>query len=205
MRMVLKGKHRQAVATLLAFDAFLRVGELLNIRREDVSVPGDARVDAGYDKIGIRLRRTKTGDEQFVTVHSPQISALLLDIVRDTRRRSRLFPWSASSFRGHFKRSCAALGLSARYVPHSLRHGGATYWFAVLDKPITDVMQRGRWAVQRSASHYIQMGSALALSVDVPAAVAELGKRISADLLLYFYAAAHQHDAKVNPFHRARV
>jgi integrase len=205
VRMALDGKHRQAVATLLAFDCFLRIGELVNLRKEDISLPGDARVDAGYDRVGLRLRQTKTGPNKFVAVHDPAICALLIDVAKDTRKGARLFPWSAGAFRAYFKRTCGHLGLSPRYVPHSLRHGGATYWFSVLGKSIPDIMQRGRWAAQKSAEHYIQQGPALALSVEVPEDVAIAGKRASKDILLFLHKALHLHDRKTRPFRRARV
>jgi hypothetical protein len=40
---------------------------------------------------------------------------------------------------------------------HSLRHGGATHDY-LKGMPFDDVMVRGRWAVTKSAVHYIQQG-----------------------------------------------
>ena len=37
-----------AVGTLLAFDCFLRVGELVGLKREDVADSSDARLGAGF-------------------------------------------------------------------------------------------------------------------------------------------------------------
>jgi integrase len=188
-RLALTGHIRYAVGLLLSFDCFLRVGELVALRREDIAIPGEARVDDGYDKLGVRLRQTKTGPNKFVSVHFESVASLLRDVVLDTKKGGRLFPFSASSFRYHMKKACRELGLSDRYVPHSLRHGGATYWFTVLGKPINDVMTRGRWAVVKSAEHYIQSGAAIMLSVDVPLRVAQLGKRAATNLLLYIHRA----------------
>jgi len=79
--------------------------------------------------------------------------------------------------------ACAELRLPAAYVPHSLRHGGATR-LKMRGVPLEEVMQRGRWAVSPSARHYIQAGEAMLLSVAVPRAVAERARELAADPLL---------------------
>jgi hypothetical protein len=79
----------------------------------------------------------------------------------------------------------ASLGLSAKYVVHSLRHGGATKAF--LDNmPIAEIKKRGRWRADKSAEHYIQSGPALLLQQSVPEQYSKLGQVISAVLFDMF-------------------
>ena len=57
------------------------------------------------------------------------------------------------------------------YVPHSLRHGGATcdYLYAG-GESLEDILFRGRWASMKSTRQYIQQGPALmaAASTRIP-------------------------------------
>jgi integrase len=80
----------------------------------------------------------------------------------------RLFPFETYQFRRIFKATCANLGISDRYVPHSLRHGGATRYHHVRGWSIEDVLERGRWASVKSARRYIQSGVAMLMSMAAP-------------------------------------
>jgi integrase len=79
-----------------------------------------------------------------------------------------LFPFETHSFRRLFKATCVNLGISERYVPHSLRHGGATRYHHVKGWSIEDVLERGRWASVKSARRYIQSGVAMLMSMAAP-------------------------------------
>ena len=49
-----------------------------------------------------------------------------------------------------------------RFVPHSLRHGGASCdYMAMGAVRLEDILHRGRWATIKSTRHYIQQGPAL--------------------------------------------
>jgi hypothetical protein len=171
-----------AVGCLLAFDSYLRVSELTNLVREDICLPNDARLglSSRFDAVALRLRTTKTGRNQWVTVKSPAVQALLLRLYERTGPGSRVFPFSSATFRRRLHRTCHALGLTG-YVPHSLRHGGATHDY-LGGMNIEDVMMRGRWASVKSARHYVQQGRALLLGKDVPASLVPLSNRLGASL-----------------------
>jgi integrase len=172
-------KLRQGIATLLAFDCFLRVGELVNIRRCDVATTGDSRMGGEYRGTSIRLRQTKTGPNQWVQVHDKDVELLLLAVVSMAKTdQSLLFPFTANQYRSTFKDTCRQLGLSSTYVPHSLRHGGATRWH-LLDHSIEDILLRGRWASTKSARRYIQAGRAMLLTVQVPSSLASTAQLLS--------------------------
>jgi integrase len=178
---------RYAIATLLAFDCFLRVGELVNIRRSDVATSGDSRMGSEYNGTAIRLRKTKTGPNQWVSVQDKSVETLLLALVSTVSSdQSLLFPFTANQYRSRFKDVCRQLALSSAYVPHSLRHGGATRWH-LLGHSIEDILLRGRWSSTKSARRYIQAGRAMLLSIDIPKSLASKAQLLSQHIILSLY------------------
>lgn len=194
LRLCLSGHLRHAIGVLLSFDCLLRVGELVNLRREDVADAKDARIGVASVDMTIRLRSTKTGPNQWVIVRDPSVKILLRKLLDSTSSGDHLFPFSTSTFRTHFKATCASLGLSPLYVPHSLRHGGATRAH-LLGMPLEDILIRGRWASSKSARRYIQAGRAMLLTMDVSVSVQALAGSVSEDLLL-FLSLAQSHTVR---------
>jgi integrase len=182
--MALRGKWSQGVAVVLAFDCYLRIGELLGLRSEDVADVGDARVGVAHLPI-LRLAKTKRGSAQSVCLRDAGTVLLLRRLREGLAGGQRLFPFSASAFRRLFKSCCGALGLSSKYVPHSLRHGGATHDF-LNGMALEEILHRGRWSSTTSARHYIQGGRAALLAVRVPADVALLASTLARDVALSF-------------------
>jgi integrase len=175
------------VAMLLSFHCYLRVGELTRMRTADVVQPSDARVGSVYQGMALRLPKTKTGLNQWVSIDSTEIGIILQlwmrvrAAQRSTAPRSSLlrsdliFPFSPSYFRRCLSRAKSALGLDATpYVPHSLRHGGATH-DTLRGASIEQVMFRGRWQQMQSARRYIQTGRAMLVAQQVPLAVHQRG------------------------------
>jgi integrase len=175
---------RMATAVLLAFDCYLRAGELLGLVKEDVALPGDRRLaGAGGEVLGaLRLRRTKTGREQSVTIRDPDVLQLLEPIVSATAKGRPVFPFKAAQLRAAFRGACETLGLPVSFVLHSLRHGGATRDY-LRGVPMADVMTRGRWRSRESATRYIQSGRALLLAVDLDDATAVWAASLTADVV----------------------
>ena len=93
----------------------------------------------------------------------------------------RLFTFTGSYFRSQLHRACARLGLSGSYVPHSLRHGGATKLF-IHKWPIADIKHRGRWKEFETCEHYVQDGQAAIGDIAAPRRVRTLGERVSKDM-----------------------
>jgi len=193
-----------AVAVLVAFDSYLRVSEVEGIRDmdvEDVGVLAPARegggVSPGMSGTLLILPRAKTGEYQSVQVRRTQVAALVESWRRYVRSQSggrpdaRLFP-DRATFRQLFAQAQWNLGWSkekgAWYVPHSLRHGGASCDFSVWGgKRLEDIMFRGRWASTKSARHYIQMGPALlAMAMaEVPQWQREIGSSMGQVIRLF--------------------
>ena len=183
VRLACRGRFSMGVATLLAFDCYLRVGELVGLTRSDVADAGDRRRGSSHRTMELRLKHTKTGKNQSVSVRDPAVIALVRQVLATVSNRpsARLFPYSSSTFRRHFKAAAADLGLSEDFVPHSLRHGGATRDEA-RGMTVEEVMRRGRWASTKSARHYIQSGRALLLNNSIPDAIYDLGQLLVSNI-----------------------
>jgi integrase len=194
-RLAVDGHFRSAVGVVVAFDCFLRVGELVGLRMEDVADAKDARIGVDSVDMTLRLRSTKTGPNQWVVVENPVVKTLVRQLVSSSPPNSFLFPFTASAFRNHFKSACADLNLSPLYVPHSLRHGGATR-LHLLGRPMEDILLRGRWASTKSARRYIQSGKAMLMTMDVPRRAQDLARAASSELLLLL-TLAQSHSVKV--------
>lgn len=173
LSMARSGHQQEAVATLLAFDCYLRINEALNLMREDVATGADPRVGAGdVNNIYLRLRKTKTGPNQGVTVNNSDVKALLMMLCEKTAAKSLLFGCKYSTYLRLFRKVIKHLKLSPDYTPHSLRHGGATFGF-INGMSVEEVMHRGRWAASKTARHYIQSGRQTLLSVEIPQSVVD--------------------------------
>jgi hypothetical protein len=179
------GEPGAAVATLLAFDCLLRVGELCALTARDVIDTGadiDMRLGPG---VLLWIKHAKTEDDQSALVMSVPVRAMLVKRASAARSRGEpLFGLSAPQFRVAFKRACAGLGLSDRFVPHSLRHGGAT-WLYVSGTPVETIKVRGRWGRLSTAQHYCQSGQAVAGAHGAPAATRERGRLVAAAFAAY--------------------
>jgi integrase len=172
--MAARGYERHAVGVLLAHDCLLRVSELCAIKAGNVADVGDARMGSEHHGVVIKLEKLK-GDKVNLTctVEREGVRRLVRRLLRKTAPGERLFPFTPRTMLNVLKRTCASLGLSDRYVCHSLRHGGATSLIQ-RDYSVADVMMRGRCETQKMAQRYIQKGEALLLDMTVPKRVAAL-------------------------------
>ena len=109
------------------------------------------------------------GREHYQKRELDKAEYLLRQVVAETEA-GVLFPGGSSKFRKEFKRACSELGLSSKYVPHSLRHGGATR-LHLQGVRVEDIMVRGRWASSKSGRTYIQSSRAVLMALTPPRAV----------------------------------
>lgn len=168
VRLARSASFAMGVGLLLAFDCFLRLNELTAISSFDISDTSEARLGSQFQGMHIRLAATKTGREQSVRVNDPAVESLVRQLLHSRRRKP--FPFSAEEFRRCFHRACDGLHLPPGFVPHSLRHGGATMWF-LQGRSMEDIMHRGRWSSSKTARRYVQAGRALLIKQNIPAAV----------------------------------
>jgi hypothetical protein len=186
-KMTMNGNISYAIGVLLAFECLLRIGELCEIEKGDIADAGDPRMGKEYSGTSIRLPKTKTGANQWVTVNDSDVVTLLRLLLSWTPNDTeRIFSFSAQSFRSVFKDTCAQLGLSHQYVPHSLRHGGATR-LHLQGWSIEDILLRGRWQSNKSARRYIQSGRAMLISTSVPKKIAHQAKTLASSVLTSLY------------------
>lgn len=178
------GYHGPAVAMLVGFDCYLRVGELTRIRRRDVVMPNDARFGRAHSAMAVCLARTKTGLNQSVALQSQDVADILCMWVRSLPSSTAdgnplVFAFSPDHFRRLMRNACDQLGVGPTpYVPHSLRHGGATADF-LRTGSIEQVQFRGRWKSMESLRTYVQAARALLAEQDVPPALNMAGMQIS--------------------------
>jgi integrase len=178
------GYHSEAVGTLLSFECYLRVGELTRLRYSDIVQPNDPRTGAAHTRMALRLAHTKTGPNQWVSVRSQSVEAVLLYYLRayPFLSSSLVFPFTPSTFRRLLSRVALSLGLGdIPYVPHSFRHGGATSDF-LQGCSIEQIMFRGRWVSMESARRYIQMSRALLIMLRIPAHLNSTGALLAHDV-----------------------
>lgn len=183
---------RLSVALLVAFDAYLRVSELLGLRVCDVVVPAP-----GVDRRPtLLLPRTKTGKGrlQAVVVNRPEVGRLLLQVraaavaaapAEGGGSTAKLFPFGADVVRARMALVENEFRL-AHFTPHSFRHGGATADLQA-GVPLDQVVLRGRWASLKSARRYLQTALAHSLAVGVLEPQHAWGRAIAP--LLYDYLA----------------
>lgn len=187
------GKHevRAGIGVLLAFHCLLRIGELTSLRRSDVAMSNDPRLGTRFSNMALRLRTTKTGPNQWVEIIDKDIQTLVKVLLRMTQNDVLLIGMTAIGFRTLFREVCAELELSAKYVPHSLRHGGATL-FHLQGHSIDDVLLRGRWSSNKSARRYIQAGRAMLLSMEAPNELIQYGNLLADNLIQAFHLSLSQ-------------
>jgi integrase len=185
--MARRGLHGPAVATLVAFDCYLRVSELTQIHLREVVLPNDPRMGRAHTAMAVCLAQTKTGRNQSVALDRQSVRDVLCAWVAHTERTAtspnpRLFCFSPDYFRRALRHACAELGLShCHYTPHSLRHGGASSDF-LTHGSIERVQFRGRWKQMESLRTYVQSARAMLAAQSVPPALNELGMRLSDSL-----------------------
>mgnify|MGYP001565135778 CR=1 FL=1 len=151
---------------LLSYLRLLRINEVLALRREDVVLPGDNRMGVDQLRILIRLKVTKTGKHQWVAVQERFVAQWLSNLVQHFAPAVKLFPFTAPSARSIFRDAVANVGLPSGYVPHSLRHGGATA-LHLSGVSMEDILLRGRWSSVKAARTYIQMGKGLLIDAKI--------------------------------------
>lgn len=162
------------VSLLLAFHAYLRIGELCALRWRDVFLPGDPRLPSGQEHFaGILLRHTKTGDLQFVPISWPFLILLLRRAKRGSSAASHVCPLSPVRLQRALDTSLQLIGCgSMGFVPHSLRHGGATHDFMAGVDPAR-IQLKGRWRSRKSFLRYLQAGRGLLLALETPTGLRE--------------------------------
>ena len=153
---------------LVSFLGLLRIGEALRIRAGDVIFYGAEAV--------IHLPRTKTGRDQPVRVSESGVVAALRCLIALLQPEDFLVQ-ASYILRVRLRTALRIIGVDpTRYVWHSLRHGGAT-WYYLGGEALDNVAHRGRWRSLQTARRYIQMGVALMGSTRLSALMRDRARR----------------------------
>jgi integrase len=193
MSLLKSGHVRAAAATLLAFDCYLRVSELCNIRVCDVGLPRSRHFGSAFTGMVIGLSHTKTGPMQSVAVKSPLVSEIITLLIKSTDKPSTstdlLFGLNVNEYRTLFREACDTCGLSQyHFTPHCMRHGAATADYVSDPSKLDAILLRGRWRDSKSLRIYINSGVFLSLQV-TETKLQRLGEQLLAvpdELLLQF-------------------
>lgn len=135
-----------------------RPGELLKLRHSDFSLPGDFTFSQPFAAIRIAnpKNRRQFGLEQFVLLRNPctiqKLRGMLIEGLDVP-----LWKDKPTLFGQLFRTICKELKITeCRFTPASLRPGGATLYYGQ-GIPISTLRFMGRWTVERSLEHYIQL------------------------------------------------
>lgn len=188
------------VAVLAAFGAYLRIDEVFRLRIRHVLLDNTCGEDTNL--AGFRIKKAKTGREQFAGIQDFRIAHIIRRYLKHVRKclkhseghtpddrkvgRLKLFQLSKKDMRQALREAVQAIGITNRgLVFHSLRHGAATQ-DTIDGVPITEVMRRGRWVSSKSAQNYIKQCKTMGLKQVLPDAVIRRGKQLhSTERALY--------------------
>lgn len=162
----LRQQERQmALGCLIAFNGLLRTGELLELRASDCY-----RNRSGFVLL---LNQIKGGQRRLIQDESVLISDRLTiwaieQLLIDKYPGDFLVGLSPAAFRTKWNAMKAKLGLQAfRYLPYSLRRGGAT-WFFRCTGSFSQTMTRGRWQHIKTCKLYIAEAQTTMASIALP-------------------------------------
>ena len=164
------GAPRLGVGVVLQQRKGLRPSEMLNLRREDVTLPEEQAAALGGARacvVGLGLRvGTKLKRPQSVLLYEGVDS----DVIEGLRRLKKttapnglLIPYSLRLYSRWLKFCEDILGLQVGWTPHSPRAGFASEG-RLNKKSFTDLREEGRWTSDSSLRIYIDTVEATAIS-----------------------------------------
>jgi len=177
-----RGQWRLAAAYMVAFEVFLRTGEILDLRRKDVVLDErkgqSAVLHLGYTKSGKRR-----GEPESVVLRDESTILALAWAIKDLEPGERLIQDSPGAFRAGFATDLREIGLSSEaYKPYSLRRGGATHRFRC-GTNMAAIAETGRWAHLATCRIYVNDAVAEITKVTLPKAVGRKISRLEQELV----------------------
>lgn len=153
----------------MAFDGYLRAGELLSLRVGNIFLPDDLRLVTHDSKCaGLLIRSVNTGVLQFIGLSDSSFTAALASFLPHGSHpclHKPLFPFTYPKLSAAFREAIMHLRLpGGEFTLHSLRHGGATRNL-LRGSSIRDIMVKGRWSSLNSFRLYLNAVQGLLLRV----------------------------------------
>jgi hypothetical protein len=175
-----QGQYEAAAITVITFDAFLRDQDWVRLRACDISDDGEhVALSLGVFSRG---EKCKTGHAQGVILMR-KAAMQCARAVRATRApESKAFTTSEGEYRTLFHEATIALNFprpdnGLDWVPHCLRHGGASEFHRIYKASAGDIQLRGRWDHIKSVKRYSKAHKLVALDAALSADVKERGSR----------------------------
>jgi integrase len=184
--MVRLGYRLMAVHVLLMVSLYLRPGEALLIRREDL-LPPISGISPFWTILlcpSWRPERTKTGDaDESLRLDTPSLSWLgaILRALRGGGNSERVFDYDYPAFARVFQVAVANTGLGP-LVPYQGRHSGASIDRCNGRRTVEEVRKRGRWKSHRSVVRYEKSGLLQASALRLGPAKVEFCRRRETEL-----------------------
>eukprot|EP00438_Fugacium_kawagutii_P019751 Skav205106 [mRNA] locus=scaffold2918:217741:218553:- [translate_table: standard] len=173
---------------VVGFTLFLRTGELLNLKAQDIFLHGNQGViylapSKGAKRLFLPLER--------VEVHEQITFTALRALLKGKQAGDRLWPYSRQRFMGYWHDLVHALDLDGKnFFPYSLRRGGASSAYragASLDTLVT----RGRWQHIATARIYLDTALQALMAFSLPPATHRRLHRAQAEFRRVSQAGAH--------------
>ena len=197
--MLRNGDTAAAIATLTAWDCYLRVSELCNMKVKHILTLHDTRNTmttaantlwrTGPRTI-IAMPDTKSASPQYVSIDNQHIDALLLAYIQRHNKQpdDYLFPYTTSTYTKLFHEVLNLLQMHhIPFTPHSLRHGGASEHFVQKgESALQQIQFRGRWVSTSSLRAYIQAAPSININHHIPQNVSDIGNTYKDQLLSAF-------------------
>ena len=161
------GHDAMGCGLLLAYDTFLRTGELLILRAVDFnSVIQPDGTPAVVIDLGLTKGVQRRGGVEQVVCTDPLLLRLIGRVLAAMTNADEPFVGvTPDSFRYKFRKAVRELGLSHRKLqPYSLRRGGLSS-AAANGVPLSTLCGRARWWNMKVARLYIQEGKQLLASL----------------------------------------
>lgn len=156
--------HRLAALFLISFVFFLRTGESLILRPDDLLL---SQSD-GCTVVRLASSKTSPGAQQSLAHFDDILVATLRSLLARSPPDKPLWRWSLTHFRNCFTSICNFFDLGAlELVPYSLRRGGATFFYTQTNS-LDSVMIRGRWKDQATARIYLDDARATLVRMGIP-------------------------------------
>jgi integrase len=193
-----QGKPDIAVAVLLAFDCYLRAGDLKNIQIQHVRLQSPRKdkppseTESPYCG-ALFLPQTKRGLNQSVLIRPFFLGVLLERLIArrlaqcESDPTAPLFNFPIRSLNYALQRAASNTNsTSLEITTHALRYGGATQDAADRALPYVEIKARGRWHNDKSFQRYLQPGLLYAQIHKIPPDVRDGFMRLEDDPGQYF-------------------
>ena len=167
---------------LLAWDGYLREGEAINVRAQDVVfAKGKTVILLGPSSRG---ERTKTGSDQGIILDWPGTTEMLKRRVQQVTSNGKLFNIKADTYRKMWTKAYDELrklegceGV-AHMPPHSVRHSGPSRDCQEGYRSLESILKRGRWSSLKSVNRYAKPFAWITANHNLPPVIAQKAEKV---------------------------